>query len=91
MKNNNMMMWALGAVVAWWLFSRGTLDPYLDPIIDPLSASFKEIFPGDTVLVDGNGEVVVVSENGEVVSGNGNGVVNGNGVSGITDWGDIYA
>ena len=86
MKDNNMMMWALAAAAAWFLWKQGTLDPYI--------GGFSDLFPGDEAVVNGNGEVVVVNGNGNGDGGgNGNGNGNGatNGVSGISDWGDIYA
>ena len=74
-KDNNMMMWGLGAVAAWWLYTRGTLDTYIDPIVEPLQEGFQDLFPGDAVVVNGNGEAVVVSQSGEIVGGNGAAVV----------------
>ena len=91
MKDNNMMMWVLGAAMAWWLYSRGTLDPYLDPIINPLQEGFKDFFPGDTVVVNGNGEAVVVNGAGVTIdagAGNGNGSALTTAV--VIDQGGIY-
>ena len=78
-KDNNMMMWALAAAAAWFLWKQGTLDPYI--------GGFSNMFPGDEAVVNGNGETVVVV-NG---NGGGNGGGDANGVSGIADWGDIYS
>ena len=74
-KDNNMMVWALAAAAAWFLWKQGTLDPYI--------GGFSDLFPGDEVVVNGNGD------GGGNGNGNGNGATNG--VSGISDWGNIYA
>ena len=67
-----MMMWALAAAAAWFLWKQGTLDPYL--------GGFSDLFPGDEVAVNGNGEAVVVNGNGVLIdagTGNGAGVAVG--------------
>ena len=39
MKNDNLMIWVLGAAVAWYLWRQGTFDQFLGAVLPPPPAS----------------------------------------------------